>query len=266
MPWETNMKKYFKVWLIFTISSFQMQMNIRWGLALFLFAKILRFATFTFFLLILLKSTKTLAGYNLDQIILFFLSFNFVDILSQLMFREVYRFRPKIISGTFDFYLIKPVSPLFRSLFSGADLLDLLTLIPLILVIFILINKMHLITLFSISIYLVMLSLGLLVAASCHILVLSLGILTTEIDNAIMLYRDIAGLGKMPIDIYIEPIRGLLTFLIPVAIMMTFPAKTLMGLLSFQFIVYAISFTLILFFLSIRVWNLALKNYSSAGS
>ena len=124
-------KRYLKVWWLFTVSSFQIQLNVRWGLALFLFAKILRFATFTFFLIILLNSTKVLAGYSLDQTILFFLSFNFLDILSQLLFREVYRFRPTVLSGTFDFYLIKPINPLFRSLFTGPDLLDFVTFIPL---------------------------------------------------------------------------------------------------------------------------------------
>ncbi|MBI2086406.1 ABC-2 family transporter protein [Candidatus Daviesbacteria bacterium] len=260
------MKKYLKIWWIFTLGSFQIQMNIRWGLGLFLFAKVLRFATFTIFLVILLKSTKVLAGYNLDQIILFFLSFNFIDVLSQLLFREVYRFRQKVLSGAFDFYLIKPVSPLFRSLFTGADILDFITLIPLIWAIIYFINKMHLMEISNLLIYFLMLSLGFLIACSCHILVLSLGILTTEIDNAIMLYRDIVGLGRMPIDIYMEPVRSLLTFVIPVAVMMTFPAKTLMGLLSFQFIFYSSIYTFLLFFLSLKSWDFALKNYSSASS
>lgn len=260
------MKRYLKIWWIFTMGSFQIQMNIRWGLGLFLLAKVLRFATFIFFLVILLKQTKSLAGYNLDQIILFFLSFNLVDVLSQLTFREVYRFRPKVLSGTFDFYLIKPISPLFRSLFSGADILDFITLIPLIWAIIYFINKMHLTASSNLLIYLMMLSLGFLIATACHILVLSLGILTTEVDNAIMLYRDIVGLGRMPVDIYMEPVRSLLTFVIPVAVMMTFPAKALMGLLSFHFFFYAVIFTFLLLFLSLKSWNFALKKYSSASS
>lgn len=260
------MIKYLKVWWLFTINSFQVQLNIRWAFVLFLLAKILRFSAFIFFLIVLVKSTKVLAGYNLDQVILFFLSFNLLDIVSQLLLREVYRFRAVIISGNFDYYLLKPLNPLFRSLFTGADLFDLLTLVPLVFAIFYFINKLQLLTLANMASYLLMLLLGFLIALSFHILVLSLGILTTEVDNAIFIYRDLVGMGRVPVDIYMEPVRGLITFVIPVGIMMTFPAKALMGLLSLQFVIYAILFAFCLFYLSLRVWRFALRNYSSASS
>lgn len=261
-----NMIKYLRVWWLFTISSFQVQLNIRWAFVLFILAKILRFATFIFFLVILVNSTKVLAGYNLDQVILFFLSFNFLDIISQLLLREVYRFRAVIISGNFDFYLLKPLNPLFRSLFTGADLFDFLTLIPLVIAIFYYIDKLQLLNISALISYFLMLFVGFIIALAFHILVLALGILTTEVDNAIFVYRDLVGMGRVPVDIYMEPIRGLITFVIPVGIMMTFPAKALMGLLSLPLIIYAIFLSVILLYFSILAWRFALKNYSSASS
>jgi len=260
------MRRYLKLWWLYTAGSFQVQLNFRWGLVLFLLAKFLRFGTFIFFLTVLLKNTKVLAGYNLDQTILFFLSYNFLDILSQLLFREVYRFRYAVVSGNFDFYLIKPLNPLFRSLFTGADLLDLITLIPLAFALFYFIDKLMLLGTINVALYILMLGVGFLIAFSFHILVLSLGILTTEVNNAILVYRDLASMGRVPVDIYTEPIRGLITFIIPVGIMMTFPAKVLMGLLSLQAILYAVFFAVILFYFSLRIWQFALKNYSSASS
>lgn len=261
------MQKYLKVWWLSTSNMFQTQLVVaRWGLLLFLFAKILRFATFTFFIVILLTNTKVLAGYSLGQIVLFFLSFNLLDIVSQLLFREVYRFRTVIISGNFDFYLVKPLNPLFKSLLTGTDLLDLITVIPIIIAIIYFINKLHLFNTLNLAGYFLMLLVGFLIALSFHILVLSLGILTTEIDNAILVYRDLIAMGRMPVDIYMEPIRGLITFVIPVGIMMTFPAKALMGILSPGFILYGIIFSIILFCLSLWIWGKALKGYSSASS
>ena len=260
------MKKYLKLWWIYTLNSFQVQLNIRWAMVLFLAAKIIRFAAFTFFLIILMKSTKVLAGYNFDQTILFFLSFNFLDVISQLLFREVYRFRWAVVSGNFDFYLVKPINPLFRSLFTGADLLDFVTLLPLAFALFYFINKLELLYAVNLISYLFMLLVGFLIIFSFHILVLSLGILTTEVNNAILVYRDLAGMGRVPIDIYMEPIRGFITFIIPVGIMMTFPAKALMGLLSWQLILYAFFFSVTFLYFSLRVWRFALKNYSSASS
>ncbi|MBI2337806.1 ABC-2 family transporter protein [Candidatus Daviesbacteria bacterium] len=260
------MRKYLKVWWLYTINSFQVQLNVRWAFVLFIFAKILRFAAFIFFLVVLVKSTKVLAGYNLDQVILFFLSFNLLDILSQLIFREVYRFRAVILSGNFDYYLMKPLNPLFRSLFTGADLFDFATLIPLIFALLYFINKLQLLDIIHLSSYFLMLLVGLVIALSFHIFVLSLGIFTTEVDNAVFVYRDLMGMGRVPVDIYMEPIRGLVTFIIPVGIMMTFPAKSLMGLLSLSSLVYSILFAAFLFYLSLNIWKIALRNYSSASS
>lgn len=261
-----NMVKYLKLWWLFTINSFQVQLNIRWAFILFILAKILRFATFIFFLVILVRSTKVLAGYNLDQVILFFFSFNLLDIISQLLLREVYRFRAVIISGNFDYYLCKPINPLFRSLFTGADLFDFITLVPLLISIVYYIDKLQLSNIPALVSYFFMLFVGFIIALSFHILVLVLGILTTEVDNAIFVYRDLVGMGRVPVDIYIEPIRGLLTFIIPVGIMMTFPVKALMGLLSTQFILYSAVFTSFLFYFSLKAWHYSLKRYSSASS
>lgn len=261
------MKKYLKVWWLYTINTFAVQLNVaRWGVALFLFAKILRFATFTFFLVVLVKSTRILAGYNLDQVILFFLSFNLLDMVSQLLLREVYRFRVAIISGGFDFYLIKPLNPLFRSLFTGTDFLDLITLIPLIFAVLYFISKLQLFGALNLASYLLMLLIGFLIALAFHILVLSLGVLTTEVDNAIFLYRDLIGMGRVPVDIYTEPIRGLITFVIPVGIMMSFPAKAVMGFLPWPFVIYAGLFAGFLLYFSLKTWQFAIKKYSSASS
>ncbi len=259
-------KKYFKVWWIFAINSFQSQLNIRWPLILFLLGKILRFFTFTFFIIILVNRTTALAGYSLDQTILFYLSYNFVDNLAQLFFREVYRFRPAVVSGTFDFYLIKPFNPLFRSLTAGPDLLDFITIIPLTFAIMFFIQRLNITNALNLITYIILLGIGFLIALSFHILVLSLAVVTTEIDHAVMVYRDITSMGRMPIDIYVEPLKSLLTFVIPVGMMMSFPAKSLLGILSPVAFVYAILFAIILFYLSLKIWNLALKQYSSASS
>ena len=258
--------KYLKIWWLYALNSFQVQMVVSWALAIFLLVKILRFAIFTLFIVILVQKTTVLAGYTLDETILFFLSFNLVDILAQLFFREVYRFRPAIVMGTFDFYLIKPISPLFRALACGPDFIDFITLIPLIFAIGYFINRLNITDPLAISLYFLLIAIGFIIALAFHIMVLSLAVVTTEIDHAVMVYRDIAAMGRMPIDIYMEPIRGFLTFIIPVGIMMSYPTKSLLGqLLPFN-ITYAIGFAISLLFISLKIWNLSLKQYSSASS
>lgn len=260
------MAKYLRVFLFLTVASFQTFLQSRVGAFLFLAGKILRFVFFLGFLVLLVSKTRILAGYDLWQVLLFYLTFNLIDATTQMLFREVYQFRQKIISGNFDLILVKPVNSLFRTLFGWTDLLDFVTLLPFVVFIGLVLSKIPQISIWNGFSYILLVINALWIAASFHIMVLSLAILTTEIDHAIMIYRDFTGMGKVPMDIYQEPLRSLLTFAIPVGIMMTFPVKALLGILSIFSIAMAIGVNLVLFIFSLFLWRYALKQYTSASS
>jgi len=233
---------------------------------LFLLGKILRFTIFLLFLFVLVGRTRVLGEYTIWQVVFFFLTFNFIDTITQLLYRDVYRFRPKIVNGDFDLDLVKPTSVLFRSLVGGADILDLFMLIPYIGGIVFVATKLIGITFFTVFTYIVLLFVGFIIATAFHIGVLALGIMTTEIDHSIMIYRDLTQMGRVPVDIYSDLLRGIITFIIPVGIMMTFPAKALMGLLSFWGAVFSFVFGVSFFYLSLCIWDYSLTKYSSASS
>lgn len=260
------MKKYFVIWLTLTSNATQTAFASRAGALIFLLGKFMRFGFFFFFLFIILAKSKTLAGYTPQEVFFFYLTFNLIDSIPQIFFREVYRFRQQVVSGNFDYYLIRPIPVLFRSLIGGSDILD----IPLtgIIIVLLIVIGMHLpgITMLSVILYFILLINALLIALAFHIFVVSLGILTTEVDNAIMLYRDITQMGRFPVDIYKEPLRGILTFAIPVGIMMTVPAKVLMGIFSWQLIVVVIAVGILFLLASLVFWNYAIREYSSASS
>src|SRR3990170_3661679 len=152
------MVKYFKVWWLMTSSSVQSFFVSRIGAALFLAGKIIRFLFFFSFLLLLFTKTEALAGYNFYQVILFYFTFNFIDSSTQMLFREVYRFRYYIVSGNFDSILVKPVNALFRSLFGWTDILDFITLGPFILMIVYVILRLPGITLIGIIGYITLIA------------------------------------------------------------------------------------------------------------
>lgn len=260
------MRKYFQVWWLLSVNSFQVFFISRIGAILFLAGKILRTVFFLFFLILLFSRTNIMSGYNLFQILLFYMTFNFIDSFTQMLFREVYRFRQYIISGNFDMMLVRPINVLFRSLFGWTDILDFVTLGPLILIIGFLLYKIPGINLWGILAYIMLIANSMIIAASFHIFVLGLAVLTTEIDHAIMIYRDVVGMGKIPVDIYNQPVRSLITFVIPVGVMMTFPVKVLLGLLTFPFVIFSISMSLSLLTISVYFWNYSLKRYTSASS
>ena len=260
-----RLKYYLKIWWMLTRDSFSVVLGQRLALLFFLTGKILRFIFFLGFLYFLVVGVQSLAGYTSNQAIFFFLIFNVVDVISQFLFREVYRFRPKIVSGDFDLTLVRPANALFVSLAGGADLMDFITIPPL-LIATIYIGLQLQPSVINVAYFVLLLINGLVIATAFHIAVLAFGILTTEIDHTIMIYRDLTSFARFPVDIYKQPLAGILTYLIPVGIMITYPAKALMGLLGTGAILISFGIGILGIYLSIKFWNFALTKYASASS
>jgi ABC-2 type transport system permease protein len=202
-----KIKRYFKIWWMMSRNSFSMLIDQKIALSVFLIGKIFRFVFFFGFLYFLLLGTKTLAGYSSNQIIFFFLTFNLIDVITQFFFREVYNFRPMIINGDFDLVLVKPLNSLFRVLMGGADITDLITIPPLIVLTIYFGALLHP-SVLSTLYYVLLLANGLLIATAFHIIILAFSIVTLEVDHSIMIYRDLTRLGRLPIDIYKQPNSG----------------------------------------------------------
>jgi ABC-2 type transport system permease protein len=248
-----------------SFNSFATAFYSKLAFLIFLIGKIVRFAFFILFLFFLVKGTDQLAGYTLNQTIFVFLTFSLIDVLGQFLYREVYRFKPLIIRGDFDLILVRPFSALFRSLAGGADLMDLITLPPLIFAV-VWVGNLLSPNIWNSLLYVLLLFNGFLITTAFHIAILGLYVMFYDLDYVLWLYRDLLNLGRLPIEIYKEPVRSALTFLIPVAIMITIPAKALMGLASLQGIILSFLIAAAAMFLSLKFWNLALRHYTSASS
>jgi ABC-2 type transport system permease protein len=256
---------YFRIWLLMSKNSFMVMLSQKKLLTLFLAGKLVRFTFFAAFLYYLVIGADNLAGYTVGQTVFFFLTFNVIDILAQFLFREVYRFRQLVVSGDLDLVLVKPQNVLFRVLMGGADIIDLITIPPLLFAVWY-VGRLLNPSILHTTYYLLLVLNGLLIATAFHIAVLSLGVITLEIDHTIMIFRDLTNLGRLPVDIYKQPLRGILTFLIPVGIMITLPAKAIMGFVTFYGVVLSFVLGVGAIFVSLRFWNFALKHYTSASS
>jgi len=209
--------KLIKVWLRISVLAAQSQLLTNWSGVLFIIGKIVRFAVFFVFLFSILSGVETLAGYNREQVITFFLIFNLIDILTQFLFRGVYLFRFSVVTGNFDLDLLKPWPSFFRPIFGWTDILDLVTLVLLIFYLVYFQTISHLQTgLVDIVLFVILLINSVLIAFAYHLLVCSICILTTEIDHLIWIYRDLSSMARFPTDIYPRVVQILLTFTLPV--------------------------------------------------
>jgi len=208
-----------------------------------------------------------LAGYSREEVILFFLVFNVIDIAIQFLFRGVYVFRPLIVSGDYDLDLLKPLPSYFRPLFGWTDILDLITLIPLVIFSFYYIfNNQLLASGISIVLFVLLLINSILLGFAFHLLTCSIGILTTKVDHLIWIYRDLTSMARFPTDIYGKGVRSILTFVIPVIVLITVPTKALLGLLNGWGILASFLVGILASYFSLKFWSWSIKKYTSASS
>ncbi|MFH1840915.1 MAG: ABC-2 family transporter protein [Candidatus Shapirobacteria bacterium] len=258
--------RLFKVWWRVTLMAAQSQLLSGWSGIGFLVAKIIRFLLFLVFLLTVLKSAGGVLGYTHSQVVLFFLTFTLVDTLTQCLFRGVYQFRNLIVTGNYDLDLLKPLPSFFRPLFGWADILDFVTLIPLTFYYFYYAFNSQGLVIGNVLLFLLLLFSSMILVTGINLIIVGVAVLTTEIDHLVLIYRDLQNMARFPTEIYRPWIRYLLTFIVPVVILITIPAKGLMGLLTLPLIAGSLAFSGLFTFLAYHFWQYSLRRYSSASS
>lgn len=264
-------RKYVAVWWRLAQMAFLMQFANRWSSLGWLGGKVVRLVFFLVFIVAIFKHVPSVAGYSLFQVAIFFLTFNIVDIVAQLFFRGLYMVGRDIREGDMDFYLLQPVHPLFRMASNMVDFLDFMTLLPVLAVTFYLLPR----TLApfpaaeaarNLALYLLLCLNGVVIAFALHVLIASLTVRTQQMENTIWMYRDMMSLGRFPVDIYSRPIQFVLATVLPVGVMVSYPSKALIGLLSPLNVLLAFVLSAVIVALALASWKSALRRYSSVSS
>lgn len=263
-----HLKAYWRVWSKLTSQQFQQQIaNSRGAAILFIFSKLFRLATAFVFIWVIIDRAKLIVGYNLAQAIFILAIFNLMSSITQLFMRGIYIFRQKLIDGTFDFYLLNPLSELFYSLFSYTDPLDLILFLPYVGIVgWAWVNTGFPITFFSIIFIILIIIIAELLIIAWHIIIISIGVRYLEVDNTIMLYRDLEKMAAMPIEIYGKYGAATLTYLFPFALMATIPARIVFGLYNPWFLLGFILLAVVQLKFALWYWHRSLMTYSSASS
>ncbi len=257
-------RKYSRLLGVLALNSFKTQVSTSLASAGYLLGKILRFGFFLAYLLAVFDRIPNLKGFSMPEVVIFFMTFNLVDVGAQFLFRGLYGVKVLIEEGDFDKILTQPAHVLFRISVMGMDLLDLLTLIPIGAVTFWAVKKLpYAITIQQVGVYVLLVLNAMVIAYAFHVMIGALSVKTQEMEGAIWIYRDVMTLGRFPINIYSEIMRGLFVTVLPVGIMTSFPSRALLGLLSTKGLVYAIALGAGFYLTAQAFWRKMLKEYTS---
>lgn len=87
-----------------------------------------------------------------------------------------------------------------------------------------------------------------------------------RVENILVIFQSVYEAGRWPVNIYPGWLRFALTFLIPVAFAITFPARALAGRLTWPVLGGAWAFAVVLFVAARLFWRIGLRHYSGASS
>jgi ABC-2 type transport system permease protein len=261
-----EIRRHARLWLRTASMSMQAQLTYRLGSVGFLIGKAIRMAFFFAFVAAVFDHVQTIAGYTLLETALFFLTFNIVDMAAQIFFRGVYNARRTVSEGDFDFYLIQPCSPLLRMVCSSVDVLDVITLVPVLVMTAVVLKRLPPLGWERGLEYAALTANAVALVFAVHVAVAALTVRTQELENAIWIYRDVMFMGRFPVDVYASPVRWALTFGVPIAVMTSFPAKAFLGRLSLAWAAYAFGLTLAALAASLAFWRSSVARYTSSSS
>ncbi|NJO81604.1 MAG: ABC transporter permease [Blastochloris sp.] len=107
---------------------------------------------------------------------------------------------------------------------------------------------------------------GGLMIYSFWLILTSVSFWVIRVDEMVNLFEGIYAAGRWPVGVYPGWLRGLLTFLVPVAFAVTVPAEALTGRLSLFNVVLAVVLAVGLLILARLVWLRGLRSYAGASA
>ena len=191
----------------------------------------------------------------------------FIGLQETILAPNLQQVTEHIQKGTLDFVLLKPANGQFLATITSCNLPRLFDVVTGFgLVAMGLYRLGHFPSLIELATFVVMLSAGTVIVYSVWLLTTSLAFWFVRIDNFGELFYAFYETGRFPVTVYRPWLRLILTYVVPIAFLTTFPAATLLGRITPYVVAGSAVIATALFFASHRFWNYAIRFYSSASS
>jgi ABC-2 type transport system permease protein len=262
------MKRYLQLFFLFIKNSLLVELEYRSNFIAHSILGVL-WAGVTFASVALFFShTNDLGGWTFEQALVIAGLFIVLDgIIVMFMEPNLQRIVQMVREGTLDFVLTKPVNSQFISSlrhFKFNGMADVLAGSATLLYAITRLNYSP--SLAAIAQFVLMLFVALVLIYSIWLAMSALSFWFVKIDHMQELFRAVFDAARFPVNAFDGAMRFILTFVLPIAFMTTFPAQAVLGRLDTHTMWTALFVALISFVLSALFWRRTVRNYSSASS
>jgi ABC-2 type transport system permease protein len=205
-------------------------------------------------------------GYYEAMLVVGFYSL-FNGLIEALLQPNMSRLIEQIRTGTFDFILIKPVNSQFMASLRQLSIWKLADVaMGLGIGIYALVRLAAVPSITDLIAAAGFVGCGTVILYSIWLIMVTSAFWFVRIDNISELFTAIYETGRFPVSVYPSWMRGVLTFVVPIAFITTFPAAAILGRAKPQLLSVAFLLAAGLFCGCIGFWRFAVRRYSSASS
>ncbi|MFL5807609.1 MAG: ABC transporter permease [Roseiflexaceae bacterium] len=216
---------------------------------------------------IVYAQVEALAGWRLEEAIVLLGMYQLISgLLATFVEPNLAWFANKVISGELDDLLLKPAPSLFTASLGMCQPWALLQVgLGAAIVVAGVAPLGAQLTAAGVASALLLLLAGAVITWASRVLLASLAFWAPGVEPTV-LYSAFWQLGRYPVDVYSPAVRGLLTYLVPVAFISSIPARSLTRGADLPLLAVGLGAALGSALLAYAVWRLGLRRYTSATS
>lgn len=260
--------RYLRLLGAFYRTSIQTDMEYRADFFTRIIASLLGLLTTIGSLSIAFNYTSQIKGWSFAQVLVLLAVYYLMDgLIETFIAPNMRNIMGQVREGTLDFVLLKPVVPQFMATLRTLNIWRVVNVLVAVGLAFYSISRLSLsVGVGEATSFAVTLIAGTAVVYSFWLFLVTLTFWFTRIDNIEQLIWQAFEAGRYPIEIYPYWLRGALTYVVPVAFIITVPAKALTGQLAFSYSFVALGMGLLALLLSSAFWRFGLRYYTGASS
>ncbi len=260
--------KYLKLLVLFVRTSVMVGMEYRTNFVGAAFMTLVEVLWSAAAVLLFYTFTDTLAGWTFHEAMvvvgLLFVAFGFLD---AVVWQNVVALGQHIRKGTLDFILTKPVHSQFHAMLQHYRVDRLASILGgVFVIVYSLIQMGASPDAGQVALFVLLVLGGLLLVCALLSMLATLAFWVVEIEGFGEMVFALLEIGRYPAAALPEPLRAIVTFIIPIAFVTTVPAEVIIGRVTPQFVFYGWAFAVGAIAASIRFWDFAVRRYSSASS
>ncbi len=260
--------RYLNLFVVFFRTSIQTDMEYRADFFARIIASLLGMITTLGGLTVVFQYTSTIRGWSLPQVIVLLAVYYLLNGLIEMFIAPNMRqIMEQVRQGTLDFVLLKPLSAQFLATFRQVNIWRGVNVMLGIALAIYSIRKLSLhVGPAQAAAFVITLTAGLAIVYSFWLILVTLTFWVTRIDNLEQVMWQAFEAGRYPIDIYPGWLRGGLTYVIPVAFIITVPAEALAGKGGPLQVPIALFVGAAMLTLASLFWRFGLKHYTGASA